>query len=207
VTCIVKIGSKITDSVLTGSGTVSPSAPETPTTPDSPQDPDNPGSSKKIPVRRSNSSPEMSSTWKPSHLNLQKDIEEQDEEEQGHKVAESETLDQDKSVETVPTKLTSEETATTSSPANQLKMASEDTSHTYSATSNPTAIMKGNTSPFRRSYEAIPEENLQKSGSLGSSPEGKGQADAIVPMKRDRISTISVGLIQAKFCSILKLLF
>jgi tuberous sclerosis protein 2 len=207
------------DSVLTGSETLSPTAPGTPTTPDSPEDPETAGSSRKIPVRRSNSSPEMSSTWKPPHLNLQKDIQEQDEEELTISIKHADEpgstsctsifsgpLSSESSVNKngsskssfapIPTEYnpvsTESNMPTNTSPPQAKSSSKDDSGSSYTASSNPTPI-KGNTSPFRRSYDAIPEESVQKTGSLGSSPEGKSQVEVIVPMKRDRMATISVN--------------
>lgn len=173
------------DSVLAGSGTVSPNR-DTPTTPDSPDDTDAHG--RKNPVRRSNSSPEMSSNWKPSHVSLQKDIEEQDEDET-LTVTGGSPLNcsgmEDHQVEIMQSNsaliATSQSSSTSTSPFDN---NSKEPQH---------GGIKGSSSPFRRSYEAIPEENTQRGGSFSSSPDAVRQTEVgLNPMQRDRGFTVSV---------------
>ncbi|XP_035706694.1 tuberin isoform X3 [Folsomia candida] len=197
------------DSVLAGSGgTISPT-PGTPTTPDSPgADGDN--IRRKNPVCRSNSSPEMSSsTWKSSHMTLQKDIEEQDEEEIMSVVTFASPLIKS-SKQSFPNSESSQEGAFQTSSVQSNSQSQQqstspkerkDTNKELPPPMNPIGPgIKGTTSPFRRSYEAIPEENTQqhqRSGSLTGSPEAL-KPEIIGPIKRDRVSTISVMMPAAR---------
>lgn len=180
--------------------------PGSPTTPDSPEELEN-HQGRKVPVRRSNSSPEMSSNWKPSLINLHKDIEEQEEDELtviNHQVSENEGTNDQRSE--VPEFQSLQLSQNQSQNAGFVEAKENRDCGTLAVAANNTMtvntnnVAKGSTSPFRRSYEAIPEENTQRTGSLSGSPEQ--QLEALNPVKRDRVSTISVCIIFAFFVGV-----
>lgn len=136
-------------------------------------------------------------------MTLQKDIEEQDEEEIMSVVTFASPLIKS-SKQSFPNSESSQEGAFQTSSVQSNSQSQQqstspkerkDTNKELPPPMNPIGPgIKGTTSPFRRSYEAIPEENTQqhqRSGSLTGSPEAL-KPEIIGPIKRDRVSTISV---------------
>ena len=130
----------------------------------------------KNPVRRSNSSPEMCSSWKAPFMNQQRDIREQDEDESGQ----TGQTESDNKGSSQPTDLPATNVSTTA-PANNSQQTSNELT-TATEKESEVNSKKGNASPFQ-CYD-IPEENLQL--------QVDKTAEDLTPRRRDRMSTISV---------------
>jgi hypothetical protein len=118
-------------------------------------------------VRRSNSSPEMSDSWKPTFINQQHLIQEQEEDELSSPPSKA-VLDC-----AVPE-------MNLNSHAPKLGEVSKQLERPTSLNSTSSHLSKGgSTSPYRRSYEAIPEEVLSQKETV--------QPLSVSPSKRERL--------------------
>ncbi|CAG7833459.1 unnamed protein product [Allacma fusca] len=131
-------------------------------------------SGRKNPVRRSNSSPEMCSSWKAPFMNQQREIEEQDEEDLGGALVSS----QGPTTRTVPVAVTSNGNHATSNfvPTNSTEVTDLDAK---------IKLLGSSGAPFQ-TYDTIPEEI-----SHVMLPD-KSALEDLTPIRRDRMSTISV---------------